>query len=128
MTLLVRAGNLAAGSCGTGGPGDRSGGVGGGPPRVCRCAVDPMSSRLAPRQPAQIARLLQQIEATGVTYDAQWLRLYRALDEVASSDFDELAATHLDSPNQRWLRRLPACAVHGPARVPRPCASSRTMR
>ena len=62
----------------------------------------------APRQPAQVARLLQQIEATGVTYDAQWLRLYRAIDEVASSDFDDLAATHLDSPNQRWIRRLPA--------------------
>lgn len=62
----------------------------------------------APRQPAQVARLLQQIEATGVTYDAQWLRLYRALDEVASSDFDDLAATHLDSPNERWIRRLPA--------------------
>ena len=62
----------------------------------------------APGRPAQVARLLLQIEATGVTYDAQWLRLYRAIDEVASSDFDDLAATHLDSPNQRWIRRLPA--------------------
>lgn len=62
----------------------------------------------APKQPAQVARLLQQIEATGVTYDAQWLRLYRAIDGAASSDFDNLAVTHLDAPNQRWIRRLPA--------------------
>lgn len=62
----------------------------------------------APRHPTQVARLLQQIEATGVTYDAQWLRLYRALDDVKSSDFDDLAAIHLDSPNQSWIRRLRA--------------------
>ena len=62
----------------------------------------------APRHPAQVAGLLQRIEATGVTYDAQWLRLYRALDHVASSDFDDLAVTHLGSSNQSWIRRLPA--------------------
>lgn len=64
--------------------------------------------QIAPRHPAQVARLLQQIEATGVTYDAQWLRLYRALDDVKSGDFDDLAAIHLDSPNQSWIRRLQA--------------------
>ena len=62
----------------------------------------------APRRPAQVAGLLQRIEATGVTYDAQWLRLYRALDDIASSDFDDLAAAHLDAPNQSWIRRLRA--------------------
>ena len=62
----------------------------------------------APRHPAQVAGLLQRIEATGVTYDAQWLRLYRALDHIASSDFDDLAVAHLDSPNQSWIRRLRA--------------------
>ena len=62
----------------------------------------------APRHPAQVAGLLQRIEATGVTYDAQWLRLYRALDDVALSDFDDLALTHLDSRNQSWVRRLRA--------------------
>ena len=62
----------------------------------------------AHRHPEQVAGLLQRIEATGVTYDAQWLRLYRALDEVTSSDFDELALTHLDSPSQSWIRRLRA--------------------
>lgn len=62
----------------------------------------------APRRPTQVARLLERIEATGVTYDAQWLRLYRALDTVSSSDFDDLAVTHLDSPNHSWIRRLRA--------------------
>ena len=62
----------------------------------------------APQHPAQVAGLLQRIEETGVTYDAQWLRLYRALDGVASSDFDDLALSHLDSPNQSWIRRLRA--------------------
>ena len=61
----------------------------------------------APRHPAQVAGLLQRIEATGMTYDAQWLRLYRALDDVESSDFEDLAATHLGSPSQS-IRRLRA--------------------
>ncbi len=62
----------------------------------------------APRHPTQVARLLERIEATGVTYDAQWLRLYRALDDVMSSDFDRLAVTHLGSPDHCWIRRLRA--------------------
>jgi len=62
----------------------------------------------APRHPTQVAGLLQRIEATGVTYDAQWLRLYRALDGVTSPDFNDLAETHLGSPNHSWIRRLRA--------------------
>ena len=62
----------------------------------------------APRHPAQVAGLLQRIEETGVTYDAQWLRLYRALDNVVSSDFDDLAMAHLESPRHSWIRRLRA--------------------
>ena len=67
----------------------------------------------APSRPAQIAQLLLRVEATGMTYDAQWLRLYRALDGTASADFDALAEGHLNShsphPNSadRWIRRLP---------------------
>ena len=62
----------------------------------------------APRHPTRVASLLQQIEATGVTYDAQWLRLYRALDGVTSRDFNDLAETHLGSSNHSWIRRLRA--------------------
>lgn len=63
----------------------------------------------APSRPAQIAELLHRIEETGMTYDAQWLRLYRVLDGVDSTEFDALAETHLDSPDQyHWIRRLPA--------------------
>ena len=36
----------------------------------------------APSRLAHTAELLHRIEETGVTYDAQWLRLYRALDSA----------------------------------------------
>ena len=63
----------------------------------------------APVNPTAVAGLLQRIEATGMTYDAQWLRLYAALgDEGSAGEFDELAQTHLASADHSWIRRLRA--------------------
>ncbi len=63
----------------------------------------------APKNPTAVAGLLQRIEATGVTYDAQWLRLYAALgDAGGSGEFDELAQVHLASAHHSWIRRLRA--------------------
>ena len=63
----------------------------------------------APVNPTAVAGLLQRIEASGVTYDAQWLRLYAALGDAGRTGaFDELAQTHLASAGQSWIRRLRA--------------------
>ena len=59
--------------------------------------------------PTAVSGLLQRIEATGVTYDAQWLRLYAALGDAGSAgEFDQLAQTHLESNHHSWIRRLRA--------------------
>lgn len=67
--------------------------------------------------PAAVAGLLQRIEATGITYDAQWLRLYSAFGDAGmTGEFDDLAQTHLTSADQGWMRRLRAArfmAVRG---------------
>ncbi|MDE0496825.1 MAG: reverse transcriptase domain-containing protein [Acidimicrobiaceae bacterium] len=63
----------------------------------------------APVNPVAVAGLLQRIEATGITYDAQWLRLYSALGKAGmAGEFDDLARSHLASADQGWMRRLPA--------------------
>ena len=63
----------------------------------------------APVNPTAVAGLLQRIEASGVTYDAQWLRLYSALGDAGETGaFDELARAHLASAGQSWMRRLRA--------------------
>lgn len=63
----------------------------------------------APVDPHAIAGLLQRIEDTGITYDAQWLHLYAALgDADETGEFDELAQTHLESPHHDWIRRVRA--------------------
>lgn len=63
----------------------------------------------APVNPVAVAGLLQRIEATGITYDAQWLRLYSALGKAGmTGEFDDLARSHLASADQGWMRRLPA--------------------
>lgn len=63
----------------------------------------------APVNPVAVAGLLQRIEATGITYDAQWLRLYSALGKAGmAGEFDDLARSHLASVDQGWMRRLPA--------------------
>lgn len=63
----------------------------------------------APANPVAVAGLLQRIEATGITYDAQWLRLYSALGKAGvTGAFDDLAQTHLASAGEGWMRRLPA--------------------
>ena len=63
----------------------------------------------APVNPTAVAGLLQRIEASGVTYDAQWLRLYSALGDAGETGaFDELAQAHLASADQSWIRRLRA--------------------
>ncbi len=63
----------------------------------------------APVNPTAVAGLLQRIEASGVTYDAQWLRLYSALGDAGDTGaFDELAQAHLASSDQSWIRRLRA--------------------
>ena len=59
--------------------------------------------------PAVVAGLLQRIEATGITYDAQWLRLYSVLGDAGTTGaFDDLAQRHAGSAEQGWMRRLPA--------------------
>lgn len=59
--------------------------------------------------PAAVAGLLQRIEDTGVTYSAQWLRLYAALGDAGKSgEFDELAQTHVEADDDSWVRRLRA--------------------
>ena len=63
----------------------------------------------APVDPHAIAGLLQRIEDTGITYDAQWLHLYAALgDAGAAGEFDELAQSHLESSHYDWIRRVRA--------------------
>lgn len=63
----------------------------------------------APVNPAAVAGLLQRIEATGITYDAQWLRLYSVLGDAGTTGaFDDLARIHAASIEQGWMRRLPA--------------------
>ncbi len=64
---------------------------------------------IAPVDPLAVASMLQSIEATGITYDAQWLRLYSALGNAGKTGaFDELARTHLASADRGWMRRLSA--------------------
>ena len=63
----------------------------------------------APANPAAVAGLLQRIEATGITYDAQWLRLYSVLGDAGTTGaFDDLAQDHATSAEHGWMRRLPA--------------------
>ena len=63
----------------------------------------------APVKPRAVAGLLQRIEATGITYDAQWLHLYEALGDAGDTgEFDDLAQTHLESTCHDWIRRLRA--------------------
>ena len=63
----------------------------------------------APVDPHAIAGLLQRIEDTGITYDAQWLHLYEALGDAGETgEFDELAQTHLESSRYDWIRRVRA--------------------
>lgn len=65
--------------------------------------------KTAPTNPAAVAGLLQRIEETGITYDAQWLRLYSVLgDAGATGAFDDLAQIHTAPTEQGWMRRLPA--------------------
>ena len=64
---------------------------------------------VAPVNPRAVAGLLQRIEATGITYDAQWLHLYEALGDAGDTgEFDYLAQTHLESTHHDWIRRLRA--------------------
>lgn len=59
--------------------------------------------------PTAVAGLLQRIEDTGVTYAAQWLRLYEALGDAGQSgEFDQLAQSHIESADDSWVRRLRA--------------------
>jgi len=59
--------------------------------------------------PTAVAELLQRIEGTGVTYAAQWLRLYEALGDAGQAgEFDLLAQTHVESDDDSWVRRLRA--------------------
>ena len=63
----------------------------------------------APVNPAAVAGMLERIEATGITYDAQWLRLYSALGDASKTEeFDDLARTHLAARERGWMRRLRA--------------------
>lgn len=63
----------------------------------------------APVDPHAIAGLLQRIEDTGITYDAQWLHLYAALGDAGKTgEFDELAQTHFESSHYDWIRRVRA--------------------
>lgn len=64
---------------------------------------------VAPAKPREIAGMLQRIEATGITHDAQWLHLYEALGDASNTgEFDELAQSHLDSTHHDWIRRVRA--------------------
>lgn len=72
-------------------------------------ALDAYVEQLAVANPITTAQLLQSLESTGVPYDAQWLRLYKALGHAGhSGEFDPLAGAHVGDERREMILRLRA--------------------